>query len=494
MNLLQYTVLPIINPLRPWLFIPRLLVLFTAICVLFLLPSGAVLAQDNDWVEQPTDHFIILFTPNHIDVASEYAGFVDVVYEETANAFNYSASNPITLRLYPTFEDYYEVNPLARNMPGVVAHADFRRREVAVILPQTERQTEEEIQNNVRHELTHIIAADLSGNRLNTGFQEGIAQYMEQHSPGLIQQKTQYLADSYQRGQLLSWSDFDDRDAVYSNPQISYPQTLSIISFLVERYGFDTLRNFLVISKNSSGYRSALERAYGVSPADLEEQWRDWLPSYIEGGYLNKSVGSYDLSYPRRLLEAGRYAEAEAELTSAIEWMVTNPEGDDVTAAPSEEMLTDAEAMLNQSQQGQQAEAQAHEARAALEQGQYELARQKIEQARASYAALNDTRQNDVLDSYAERVERGLWAIAQLERARSQKDALRFLDATAAADAAANEFAAIGDVENFNQAMELRRSLDTRQRIVGMGLLVFGIVGLVMSMVSRFFWRQPDIW
>ncbi|MFN8477278.1 MAG: hypothetical protein U0074_05530 [Kouleothrix sp.] len=52
-----------------------------------------------------------------------------------------------------------------------------------IILSQTARQTPEESGNNVRHELTHIVVAELADDRLSTGFQEGIAQYVEQPAP-----------------------------------------------------------------------------------------------------------------------------------------------------------------------------------------------------------------------------------------------------------------------------------------------------------------------
>jgi tetratricopeptide (TPR) repeat protein len=460
----------------------------------FWAPPAHAQGQRDDWIEQPTDNFIILYTDDHTETVTTYTGFADGVYEEMATLFDHRTATPITLRLYPTFEDYYEVNPLARNMPGVVAHADFRRREVAVILPQTEQQTPDEVENNVRHELAHIIVADLSGNRMNTGFQEGIAQYVEHTSPRVVEQKIDQLDRARELDQLLPWSDLDDRNKVYSNPQISYPQTLSIISFLVERYGFDKLRDFLTVSARSSGYRSALERAYGISATDLEEAWRDWLPTYIEGGYLNKSLGSYDLAYPRQLLGVGRYGEAQAELERAVEWMQNNPEGDETTAAPEPELLTEAEALLEQSRQGLRAETLANEARSALEQGQYELARQKIEAARSSYQALGDARQQQVLDTYAERVERGTRAAALLEQAQQQKDALRLLEAAATAEAAATEFAAIGDSAGLERALELRQSLETRQRMAGIILVAVGIVGVLISTVSRFFGRREEVW
>ncbi len=457
-----------------------------ALATLFLAPAAH--AQETDWRERQTSNFAILYTPSDSGEAERYAGFVDTIYDELATIFSHRVQPPITLRLYPTLESYYQVNPAARNLAGVVAHADFRRREVVVVVEQTRNQPASEIPNNIRHELTHIIAADMSGNRLNTGFQEGIAQYLEQSSPDLLQQKVFLLTQARDQGWLLPWSDFDNRDAIYNNARFTYPQTLSVVAFLVERDGFGKFREFLTISGRSSGYRSALERAYGVSATELEQQWRDWLPSYIAGGYQRNALSSYDLAYPRQLVEQGRYTEAQRELEQAIAWLRQN------AATQSAETLAEAEQLLERSQSGQRAEDLALASRAALEQADYERASQLIAQARDAYAALGDTRQNEVLDAYAALVARGLSANAQLAQADALARTLRFPQARAAVDAAAAEFAALGDRIRLESALALRQALDTQQRIAGAVLVGLGMLGLGLSLLLGIFRQSRELW
>ena len=160
----------------------RLLVVLTL--VLLIVP-GIAAAQESDWRERPTEHFAILYIDGDQATSERYAGFVDAIYDEVAAIFGHRTATPITLRLYPSLARYQESNPLARGLTGVVAHADFRRHELVVVLSQTESQTPEEVRNNIRHELTHLVAAELSDDRLNVGFQEGLAQYVERPAPEL---------------------------------------------------------------------------------------------------------------------------------------------------------------------------------------------------------------------------------------------------------------------------------------------------------------------
>ncbi|MDW8148451.1 MAG: hypothetical protein RMJ48_19410 [Roseiflexaceae bacterium] len=199
------------------------IVVFLALA-LYLIPAP-VQAQATlpQWYELRTQKFAILYADGDLAHAEKYAAFVDEVYDEITSIFGHAVPTPVTLRLYPTRHAYDAANPLAASVQGIIAHADFRRNEVVVILDQTTGQSPEEIKNNVRHELTHIVLAELSANRLNVGFHEGIAQYVERPSPEL-ERKVAALRQALERDALLPWSALDDRDQIYGSPQVGYPQ------------------------------------------------------------------------------------------------------------------------------------------------------------------------------------------------------------------------------------------------------------------------------
>jgi hypothetical protein len=462
----------------------RLSRLLTILTLVLLLVPGIAAAQESDWRERPTEHFAILYIDGDQATSERYAGFVDAIYDEVSAIFGHRTATPITLRMFPTLARYQDANPLARGLTGVVAHADFRRHELVVVLAQTAAQTPEEVKNNVRHELTHLIAAELSDDRLNVGFQEGLAQYVERPAPEL-ETRIRLLQRAFDQDRLLPWSDLDDRDAVYRQPDVSYPESLSVAAFLVERYTFAKMRDFLTISARSSGYRSALERTYAATPDELERQWRDWLPSYLAGGYKRNALTAYDLTGAEALLRQGRYAEAKTELQTAIEWLRTTEQTD---------VLQQAEELLTRGEAGLRADTLAGDARVALEAGDYDRAAGLVIEAQRAYADLGDTRQAAVLAAYTQRVERGWAAAASLEQSLALARSLRYPQARAIADQAAAAYLSLGDRTRAEQALALRAFLDQRQTLLGAALLLLGLAGAAASAVRRLTVREAEAW
>lgn len=460
-----------------------LLRLLLAAMVAMLLPHAAF-AQTTEWRELRTRSFAILYAAGDEDTAQTYAGFADAIYDETSAIFGHQVATPISLRLYPTWDSYVAVNPLAAGLQGIVAHADYQRHEVVVVVSQTARQSETEVQNNVRHELTHIVASDLSGNRLNVLFQEGVAQYVEHAAPEL-ETRVSLLRRATANDALMRWSDLDDRQMFYDHSEVSYPQSLSITAFLIEKYTFATFRSFLTTSASSTGYRSALERTYGIPADQLEKAWRDWLPEYLAGGYRRNAISAYDLSHAQQLLGEARYTEAADELTQALAWLRTT----DQSAVAGQ-----AESLLERAKQGQQALALASDARAKLEAGDYAGAALATQQAQQAYAGLGDTMQDAVLGEYAARASRGQAAQSALAQAGALADGLRYPEARAAADRAAAEFAALGNSASAQQALLMRATLDQYQSWLGLGLLVLGALGVMASIWRRLAVVEADAW
>ncbi len=440
-------------------------------------PASALFAQGNDpaWVERLTPHFTIVYAQGFEADAESYAGFVDQAYTWESGVFKAELDGPIFLRLFPTMESYFRANPVAASVPGVIAHANSAGREIAIALPRAQGLPADDQQNNVRHELAHLFASKLTDDKLPTGFQEGLAQYFEKPTAEL-DANVELLRQAREQNRLLNWTDLNEPGRAYSDPQVAYPEARSVVAFLVDRYGFARLMDFLKAFTTEPGYRSALESAYGVPADQLESQWQDYLPGYLDARWKLSALYEYDLSREQQLLDEGAYTPAATELQMAIDLLAT-------TDQP--EALAHAQAMLQRSQDGQAAHALADSARAALDAGQYDQAAALIDQARQAFDALGDTTRSAELDVYEQRIAAVQDARRRLAAAERQVNSLDMMAARNQGMRLAGELSALGDPAGAQRASAVVNLIDERIDAAGSALLVVATLLLLINAGHR---------
>ena len=425
-------------------------------------------AQAPQWLERQTTYIAVLYPAGSEAEAERYAGFVDALYQETTAQLGYQPAPPLTLRIYPTMDVYRQVNPLAQNMEGIVAHAHTGRREISIAVPQTVGLSDEEIRNNVRHELTHIIAAELSGGQLSVMWQEGIAQYVERPTPQL-EWKSRLLRQAVDARSVVSWRQLDAPGVMYSNPTLGYPQSWSIVSFLIQRAGMPKFVQFLEAMKTASGYSTALQEAYGESADTLETAWRAQLDAWIDDGWRVQTTPALDRTNIQQALDAGRYAEAQTAAEAALVG------GNDPALATLRDLAA----------QGVEADAAFGAARVALLAGNYPIAASETERARSLFGSLSRPDVTPLLDEYAFRAREGQRAYALLQIARTDLRSLRLNAGQRNVEAAAIIFATLGDEQGRAAAQTLLDTLHTRVRLAGVGLLMLVVLGLAWNIDRR---------
>lgn len=434
--------------------------------------------EDLNWREQRTTKFAILYPAGEEAEAERYARFVDQVYDEVTAIFDHQLQTPITLRLYPTLAAYEEINPLAAEIRGVIAHAQLSRREISVLVPRTVNLNDEEIINNIRHEFTHLVVADLSDNNLPVGFHEGIAQYVER--PGRDQAtKVELLRAARDANQLMSWSELNTGTTVYQRPEIGYAQSVAVVSYLIDEYGFDRFVEFIGAVATSPGYRSALRETYGIPPEQLERAWLEKLPAYLDGRWKINALWAYDLTPLRELVAEGAYAAAESQLEEAIRLLETSGQTD---------VLEEARSLLDRSQRGQAASAAVLAARESLVAGEYAVAAAQLRSARSLYDQIGDRRHDRELAEMQTWADDGLKALDRLSAAEEALRANRLNQARGLALEAGATLGALGHEEGAARSEAVLASVDRRQRGGALALLAAGGLVLLTNLVLR--WRD----
>ncbi len=477
------------------------LLVFVAIGLLLALAPPAFAQEPSpqiEWRELKTKYFTIIYADSVAGrtifncacgpgQAQTYAAFMDDVYQNLVDIFGVQLNPPINLRLFPTAESYYQVNPLARQLPGVMAHALNNRPEIAVALPNTQPLAHAAVVNAMRHELAHIFASQLSAGRLPIGFQEGLAQYFEQPDPAAGRDFTA-LQSALAQKQLLNWDDLAQAEQVWLNPQVAYPESLAVVAFLVDRYGFPRFIEFIKATAVQPDYRAALVAVYGRPAAALEAEWPAYLPAYFEGRWRVNALYSADLSRAAQRVDNGDFSAAETELAGLISLLQTTHQAD---------KLAEAQHLLARARQVQAAGLLADSARQALVAGNYAQTVSQAGAAGSAYATLGYSSRLPELQIYMRRAQTGQAALNQLDAGAQLLKSWQLLAAGPTLRTATGALQALDNQVAANRGLELLRQLAARQRwlalaVAGVGALLL-LANAVRRLVARFNANPPEL-
>lgn len=131
-------------------------------------------------------------------------------------------------------------------------------------------------QRAVPHELTHWIVEQVTANAYGAGLpvwlDEGLATYGEGSLNPQYQNALQFAINNDQLISVRSLSSPFSPDA--QQALISYGESNSIVTFMIEKYGKDKIVQLLHVFQQGSGYDAALQQVYGFDQDGLDKLWR----------------------------------------------------------------------------------------------------------------------------------------------------------------------------------------------------------------------------
>ena len=127
------------------------------------------------------------------------------------------------------------------------------------------------------HEYTHVVIHELTGDRLPTWFNEGLAEYeaWKGETP-----PWSLLRQALAKGRLIPWADLSTQLSPSRSAQeaaLAYEQSHSIARYLVQRYSFWRIKQLLKTVAAGTSLEEALPAQFHLKQSRLEENWLTWL-------------------------------------------------------------------------------------------------------------------------------------------------------------------------------------------------------------------------
>ncbi len=232
--------------------------------------------RQYDWRSISSDHFEVYFYTGLDSLAMRVLDLAEKTNLVLVARMGHPLTRRVPIILYGSHNNFAQTNVTSDLIdPSTGGFTEVLRNRV--VLPFTG--SYEDLRHVVVHELTHAYMFDmLYGGSAATmlarqtffaiplWFAEGLAEYM---SLGMESNAEVFLRDGVVEGNLPPLQ--------YSGGYIVYKQGQSALSYFVDRYSEDRLRELLRRVRQMHSFDNAFERAAGISVAKFDEQWRAWL-------------------------------------------------------------------------------------------------------------------------------------------------------------------------------------------------------------------------
>ena len=229
-----------------------------------------------DWRSIGSDHFEVYFYGGLDSLAMRVLDLAEKTNTVLSKRMGHQLGKRVPIILYGSHNDFAQTNVTPELIDaGTGGFTELLRNRV--VLPFTG--SYEDLRHVVVHELTHAFMFDMVYNgsaasllarqsffQIPLWFAEGMAEYF---SLGMEPNAEMFLRDGIIEGYLPPLT--------YSGGYLVYKQGQSALSFLVERYGEERLRDVLRRVRQMRNFDRAFQRSVGVPVAKFDEQWRTWL-------------------------------------------------------------------------------------------------------------------------------------------------------------------------------------------------------------------------
>ncbi len=287
--------------------------------------------RQYDWRSIESDHFEVYFYPGLDSLAMRVLDLAEKTHVVLSARMGHSLGRRVPIILYGSHNDFAQTNVTPELIDaGTGGFTEALRNRV--VLPFTG--SYEDLRHVVVHELVHAVMFDLlySGSAaaliarqsfysVPLWFAEGMAEYF---SLGVESNGEMFLRDGIVEGYLPP--------LMYSGGYIVYKQGQSALSYLVDRYGEDRLRDVLKRIRQTRSFERAFQASIGMPIGKFDEQWRQWLRKQYWPSVAHKDTPE---SFARRLTDHRR---DQSSLNTAPS---ISPQGDRIAYFSDRSQYTD---------------------------------------------------------------------------------------------------------------------------------------------------------
>ena len=237
--------------------------------------------------QRQSDHFVISWADPRDELMVEPAlEALEEAYASVQQDLGFAPEAHVRVEIYPSVSQFTSVSTLTHKevrTSGTIGLCKFNRLMIA-----SPRSTLHGYgwRDTLSHEYLHLAIYRLSRGRAPIWVHEGIAKYLEGSWRGvygdLNPSSEALLGRRMEEGTLISLEEMSPSVAKLQSAedtQLAFAEVGTMMTFLVEQKGKESLRSLLKAIAEGGDDRQALESVWGASFADFDLDWRTWVGS-----------------------------------------------------------------------------------------------------------------------------------------------------------------------------------------------------------------------
>ena len=233
----------------------------------------SVVMQSNDSLElaKESQHFNFYSTPPDIRVLDSLATTLENNYSRIMNILGARTVKRIDVKVYPDIKSFHVASKYPDAPDWLVGTCYGEELLMVSPLNPGSVHTYQSLMQVIVHEFVHLAVFYARGDkgmiRIPTWLNEGFAQY----EAGQINDRIRKSVESSLAGQAVpTWTQLEKSSAMEFGNMNGYGLSVTIVEFLVVKYGMDKL--VLLIKEPEN-----LESIYGLSKDSLEKRWIQYV-------------------------------------------------------------------------------------------------------------------------------------------------------------------------------------------------------------------------
>jgi tetratricopeptide (TPR) repeat protein len=242
--------------------------------------------QMDTFARGQSEHFRFRMSKEDEPVLSSYASeLAEEAYAALTRRYGFRPEGPLQIEIFPDHGGF-AVRTLGLPGLGGAVGVCFGK-VVALDSPRARKAGTFNWGTTLWHEFTHVITLQMTHYNIPRWYSEGLSGYEEHRArPGWGDNLTLSFLRGYKEGKLLKASALNSGIMRPQNPEqiaLSYYQAALVCEWIEEKYGFDKIRQSLLLFSENKPAEEVFRQALGLDPAGMDAEYARFIDARVQG-------------------------------------------------------------------------------------------------------------------------------------------------------------------------------------------------------------------